>query len=372
MKRLYKKMLNFFLKIPQKIEVIKVLIGEWIAILRKAPLYKDIKWTDEQQKQFDEFWKKNYGKKISNRWHRLYESVSGIHNIDYLPEIIYTTKIAPKVNDYTYCLVYADKNLNELFYNNRIEGVRTPDYFVFNNYGKFYDGSRHLISKEKAIEILSNVGDAVIKPTVGSSSGNNVIIVNMKNGKDTLNGMSALEIVDKYKSNFTVQEKIKPSKELSTLYPSSINTFRVISYIVDDKISVAPISLRIGGGGSEVDNIHAGGMSIAVAKDGILSKYAYRLGYGDSSECFDTHPDTGVQFEGYKLSFVDRLISTAKRLHEMTANIGMVSWDFTVDSNNDIVVIEANFRGQAVWFPQMLSGESFYGENTEKILQSLK
>ena len=94
--------------------------------------------------------------------------------------------------------------------------------------------------------------------------------------------------------------------------------------------------------------------------------------YGDSSECFDAHPDTGIQFEGYKLSFVDRLIPTAKRLHEMTANIGMVSWDFTVDENNDIVVVEVNLRGQAVWLSQMLSGEPFYGENTKKMLQSIR
>ncbi len=372
MKRLYKKMLIFFLKFPQKIEVLKVFIAEWIAILRKAPLYKNVKWTVEQQKNFDEFWKKNYGKKISNRWHRLYEVVSGVHHIDYLPEILYTTKIAPKINDYVYCLVYADKNLNELFYNNKIEGVRTPDYFVFNNHGKFYDYNRHLISKEKAIEILSNVGEAVIKPTVDSSSGNNVVLVNMIDGKDVRSGVSAEDIIKKYKSNFTVQEKILANKELSTLYPGSVNTCRVISYIVDDSVEIAPISLRIGGGGSEVDNIHAGGMSIALTNEGCLAKYAYRLGYGDSSECFEVHPDTGIKFEGYKLSFVGRLISTAKRLHEMTANIGTVSWDFTVDSNNNVVVIEANFKGQSVWFPQMLSGESFFGENTEKILKSLR
>lgn len=372
MKRFYKKILDFFYKIPQKIDIIKLFIAEWIAILRKKPLYKDIKWTKEQQKQFDEFWKRNYGKKISNRWHRLYESVSGVHRIDYLPEIIYTTKIAPKVNDYTYCKVYADKNLNELFYNKRIEGVRTPEYFIFNNHGRFYDGNRHLISLKKAVEIISDIGEAVVKPTVDSSSGNNVLIVNMIDGKDTRSGITAQEIVKKYKSNFTVQEKIKPNKELSTLYPTSINTLRVISYVCGDKIGVAPISLRLGGGGSEVDNIHAGGMSISVAEDGSLAKCAYRLGYGDSSECFESHPDTGVVFDGYKLSFIDRIISAATRLHEMTANIGMVSWDLTLDGDGNIVVVEVNLRGQSVWFPQMLSGQSFYGEDTEKMLQSLK
>lgn len=372
MKRIYNLIITIIRKLILGIDFFKTWLVEWIAIIRKKPLYKHIKWTKEQQKEFDEYWKKNYGKKISNRWHKLYEASNGVHRIDYLPEIIYSTKIEPKLNNYTYCSVYADKNLNDLFFNNRIENVRTPDCFLSNNHGHFYDNNRNIISKEKAFDTISNVGKAVIKPTVDSSSGHDVIIVDMREGKDVRSGKSSQDIFEHYKNNFIVQEKIKPCNELSILYPHSINTLRVISYIFEDEIHVAPLSLRIGGNGSEVDNIHAGGVSIAVSNDGVLAKCAYRLGYGDSFECFENHPDTNITFEGYKLSFIDRLINTAKRLHEMTANIGIISWDFTVDNEDNIVVIEANFKGQSVWFPQMLSGESFYGENTEKMLQIIR
>lgn len=371
MKKIYNKIVAIFVHLIAKIDYCKTWIAEWVAILKKKPLYKNIIWSDSQQKEFDNFWKNNYGKKISNRWHKLYEASNGVYHVDYLPEIIYSTKIEPKINDYTYCAVYSDKNLNELFFNDKIKGVRTPECYMSNNHGKFYDGSRHIISKEKAIEILSNVGTAVIKPTVDSSSGKNVVIVNMKNGVNTRNGITAEELIDSYKSNFTVQEKIIPCEQLATLYPNAINTMRVISYIVGDRIDIAPITLRIGGGGSEVDNIHAGGMSIAVANDGSLARKAYRLGYGNSFESFDKHPNTNVVFDGYKLEFVDKLIFTAKRLHEMTANIGIISWDFTVDCNGDIIVIEANFKGQSVWFPQMLSGDTFFGKNTTKVFNEI-
>lgn len=372
MKKLYKKALDFFFQVPIKIETLKTLVAEWTAILRKAPLYKDIKWSKEQQKEFDAFWKENYGKKISNRWHKLYEASNGVHRIDYLPEIIYSTKIEPKLNNYTYCSVFADKNLNGLFFDNRINGVRTPKCFLSNISGQFYDNNRHLISKDSAIELLGNVGTAVIKPSVDSSSGKNVAIIDMHEGRNKRNGLTAQEILKNYKSNFIVQEKICPCDELATLYPKSINTLRVISYIIDDNVSVAPISLRIGGNGGEVDNIHAGGMSIAVKNTGELEKYAYRLCYGDSFEKFEMHPDTETVFDGYKLSFTDRLISTAKCLHEITANIGIISWDFTVDSDGNIVIIEANFTGQSVWFPQMLSGNSLFGKNTSKLLSAIK
>lgn len=371
MKKIYKGMLLFFSGIVAKIDVMKTFFAEWHAILRKKGLYKNIKWSVEQQREFDEYWIKNYGKKISSRWHKLYEAITGVHRVDYFPEIIYSVKYEPLVNNREYSKVFSDKTLNDLFFDNKIENVRTPKYFIFNNHGKFYDSKRNLISKEKAIEILSNIGEAVIKPTVDSSSGKNVAIIDMQNAIDVRTGYTAETIILNYKSNFIVQEKILPCEELKTLYPLSINTIRIISYILEDSVEVAPISLRIGGGGSEVDNIHAGGMSIAVNDDGLLSKCAYRLGYGDSFENYFNHPDTGIKFEGYKLSFIPKLIDIAKQLHGMTANIGIISWDFTVDKDNNIVVVEANYRGQSVWFPQMLSGRAFFGDNTYKILQFL-
>ncbi len=372
MKKFYNKILVLFLNLPVKLEILKTFFAEWYAILRKRPLYKNIKWTKEQQAEFDLYWKKNYGKTISNRWHKLYEASNGIHCVSYMPEVIYSLRYEPKVNDFRYSTVLADKTLNDLLFDNKIENVRTPNFFMFNNHGHFYNSGRALISQKEAVELLSNVGEAVIKPTVDSSSGKNVKIINMKDGTDIRTGKTASDIIKEYKSNYIVQERLKPCNELKTLYPNSINTIRVISYIVDSSVEVAPISLRIGGGGGEVDNIHAGGMSIGVDNDGNLQKYAYRLGYGDSFEKFAKHPDTNIIFDGYKLSFINELIASAKRLHEMVANIGMISWDFTVDSDGYIVVVEANYTGQSVWFPQMLTGRPLFGENTEKVLNFLK
>ena len=220
--------------------------------------------------------------------------------------------------------------------------------------------------------MFSHVGDVVIKPTVDSSSGADVIILDMQNGKNIKDGRTSEELFSYFGENFIVQEKIKPCKELANLYPDAINTLRVTSYIVDEKIEVVPISLRIGSNGGEVDNIHAGGIGIHVHNDGTLAKYAYRLGMGDNFEKVDKHPDTQTVFEGYKLDFIPEIIQVAKRLHEYTANLRIISWDFTVDENGDIIVIEANYRGQGIWFPQMISGKSLFGKDTPSILKYMR
>ncbi|MBQ8868891.1 MAG: hypothetical protein IJ027_04140 [Oscillospiraceae bacterium] len=372
MKLIYKKILNWLLMLPVFLETVKSFFAEWIAIFKKYPLYKNIKWSKEQQKEFDVFWKCHYGKKISNRWHRLYEACNGVHRIDYFPEILYSTKLQKKVNAYSYCRVFSNKSINDLLFNNKIKGVTTPNYFVFNDNGIYYDENRKIVSLDNAVELLKNVGEVVIKPTVDSSSGNGVKILNIQNGINIRDNQDIKSILLNYKMNFIVQEKIRTCNQLETLYPNAVNTVRVISYICDNKICVAPISLRIGGGGGEIDNIHAGGMVISVDDSGNLGKLAYRLGWGDNFETFTKHPDTNVVFENYNLSFVHRMIDAAKKLHTKTSNVGIISWDFTVDDQDNIVVIEANYLGQSIWFPQMISGKSFFGDNTAEILRTLK
>lgn len=368
MKRFYHKLLRKAEQKPVRLEKTKMVLAEWYSIFRKKPLYRNIKWSKEQKKEFDLFWKTHYGKKISDRWHRLYEASNGVHRVDYFPEYLYSTKLEPLLNDYSYTKVFANKNLLDVFFDGAADNVRTPKAFLFCDHGAYYDGGRQPIGKERALELLSNVGEAVMKPTVDSSSGKNVRIVSMEQGSDTRSGQTAEQLLTAYGADFTVQERLKPCKELQTLYPNAINTIRVITYRVGDRIGIAPVSLRIGGGGSEVDNIHAGGMSISVSKEGVLAKTAYRLGYGDSFESYDVHPDTKVTFEGYTLPFIPDVLEAAKQLHGRTANIGIISWDFTVDSEGKFVVVEANYRGQSAWFPQMLSGEALFGEDTAEML----
>lgn len=49
--------------------------------------------------------------------------------------------------------------------------------------------------------------------------------------------------------------------------------------------------------------------------------------------------------------------------------LGIISWDLTVDQNGEIVLIEANTRGQGIWISQMAHGCAPFGENTADILR---
>lgn len=162
-----------------------------------------------------------------------------------------------------------------------------------------------------------------------------------------------------------VQECIKQHEKLSALYSNSVNTFRVITYLWNGQIYHVPLALRIGQGGGYLDNAHAGGMFIGVSDAGKLNPVAYTE-FGDQ---YEEHPDTHIKFEDYEIDFVPEIIETAKKLHLNAPQLGIISWDIAVDEFETMVLIEANTRGQSIWFPQMANGKGAFGKNTKEILQ---
>lgn len=87
---------------------------------------------------------------------------------------------------------------------------------------------------------------------------------------------------------------------------------------------------------------------------------------------YETHPDTKIVFKGYKLPFIDDVKKIAIKCHKRIPNVRFVSWDFTINSNNKIVLIEANMHSHSIWFAQMANGKGLFGEYTAEMLQKVR
>ena len=66
------------------------------------------------------------------------------------------------------------------------------------------------------------------------------------------------------------------------------------------------------------------------------------------------------------------MIQIAYKCHGRTPHLKLISWDFTIDDKNRIVLIEVNLNGQSIWFPQMAHGKGAFGDNTKYMLNLLK
>ena len=312
----------------------KTKVAEWIAIQRKRKLYQDIQWTEEQAAAFSRFWEENYGKKISDRWHKLYQASSGNFAVDYIPEGLYTTKIEPAMVDYRYADVLEDKSMVETICANL--PLCAPKSLLLRSNGRYFNGTRLPVSQEEAVSLISNKESYIMKPSTGSSSGRGVTII------DHLSEMDAKRLLEQSQFDFIIQERIKQHPAFAAFHPSSVNTIRLTTYYCEDSIYHMPICFRIGRSGSAVDNIHAGGLVVGVQDDGSLLSTAYELGYGDKNKRFTAHPDSGVVFSGRQLPGIPKMVQAAYLLQGRYPHIGIISWDFTLDVLGNPVLIEAN------------------------------
>jgi hypothetical protein len=307
-----------------------------------------------------------------NNGHRLYEAINGVHHKDYMPDFLFATKVEPFFNSYFYAKLYSDKSLTEILYGKCEEWLYIPKTYLVNCSGVFYNQNREVISKEQAKIILTSLTNVVLKPTIGGNSGKGVVVCQLDNGIDLKTGFDIKTLLDDREINYIVQERMRQHESISMIYPHSVNTIRTITYILDGKIYCADLSLRIGSGGKSVDNIHAGGLVIGISNEGLLLRYAYMLGYSDSSLRFEKHPDTGFIFENHVIAGIPQIILSAKKLHGITPHVGLISWDFMVTEDGAPCLIEANYWGQSAWFPQIVHGKPLFGENTLRLLSLLK
>lgn len=337
-------------------------------IKRKKHLYKNVKLTDAQKKQIDDFYLKYYGKKISHKWHRLYQSYTGKFDYRYLPEPLLTTKLELLSNKRLQVLPLENKALLANFVKGMEGKVRIPKTHIMCVQGRYYDSDGSIIDRESAINKLQCLDggnySAICKKTIDTSSGRDVRLIDVRHGVDVLKNESIQQVLDSMGADFVVQEKIQPHPAFSKLYSGSINTLRVVSYQSQRQYNVAPIIMRIGRNGY-VDNAHAGGMFVGVTKEGLLLSEAFT----EYRERYAEHPVTGVVFEGYSLPRIPDIIQCAIEMHKNYPSMRFVSWDFTVDQDENIVLIEANLHSHTIWMSQFAHGEGFFGEDTAEMLR---
>lgn len=336
---------------------------------RRVAIYSSVELTEEQKAAIDKLYLENYGEKVPHIWHRHFMAFTGKFDAKYIPETLYIPEFERFMNvDLMYRMPLTDKNMIPLIAASVENGVKMPRVLLTCTRGMYRNGNFRAVSKEKAIELLSDLGRAFAKPSVNSSSGRNCNIIEMEKGIDLRSGKTAEEVLHSLGKDFVIQDLIKCHKSITDIYSGSVNTFRVITYRWRDKIEHMPLIMRIGQGGSFVDNAHAGGMFIAVDDDGSMHDKAVT----EFAKSYFNHPDTNLLFKGHKIENVQGVIECAKKMHEAVPHLGSVNWDFTVDEAGEPVLVEANTLGGSIWLVEMTHGCGVFGDKTEEVLRWLR
>lgn len=358
LKKMYKEIKCFYLK---RHEVKK------INQKNRKKIYSKVVLSRNQITQTQMFFKKHYGKKISLKWHKEYYAISGKFDYRFFPEYLYIPAYERLSNSPKYFECFQDKNVTSLFLKS-VDFVKDVEVYIRCMNGVLYDSNFDIIKLDDAVKLLSDKKNFFIKLSVDSNSGRGCRICHILDGVDVDTGDKIIDILHSFGKNYIVQKIVVNSFKLKQLNPTSLNTFRVITYLLDGKIYHTPTILRIGRMGNFLDNAHAGGIFIGVDDSGNLLDTAFTE-FGDR---YDKHPDTQILFKGYCVEEFPRILEVAHKLQSLFPQVRIIHWDLTIDENNDIVLIEANMRGGGIWLPQMAHGKSPFGDNTARILEIIR
>lgn len=212
-----------------------------------------------------------------------------------------------------------------------------------------------------------------VKPTVGTSSGLQVVGFRRKNDGILYSLLNGIAFDEKWlhdymmdNSDFIIQRGLTQHSAISKFNPSSINTIRVATYrsVVDNKPHFLNAVLRIGNKGSFVDNAHSGGLFVGVDEEGRLGKFACDQ-YGNRYDSFN-----GINFntETHTIPNFDVIIDFAKRVASDIIHARLVAQDICLEANGNPKLVEFNIRAFSPWLFQFTVGPVFR-KYTDEIIE---
>lgn len=317
---------------------------------------KDVKELakDEEEKIYA-YWRR-YTEDFDIAYHKYYIDRTGKFDVRFIPDDIFAGYIDGYLNNRAIEPGIADKNYFDMY----LRGFKMPKTYVHFINGIYEDENYNIITKEEALEILSKQKSITVKPSMASYGGKNVSFFENSDRTEISKYMDNTPC-----QNLIFQETIQQSKETSKLHPTSLNTIRVMTLILDNEVKILPCAFRMGVGKSKVDNASYGGIYCKINDDGTLSDFAYdALG-----KKFDTHPDGG-NFRDIKFEFMDNVKKLVKDAAQRFPHFRLIGWDIAINENDEPVIIEANLTMSGMDVIETICGPLF-GEYTEQILEEV-
>ena len=128
---------------------------------------------------------------------------------------------------------------------------------------------------------------------------------------------------------------------VAQVYPEALNTLRIINCMMPDgEVVTISALMRFGAGGGYIDNSSQGGVFVGIdLETGRLHRHARRF-FDKGGGLFETHPDSGFRFEGFKVPFFDEAVAIAEDAMRAIPS-PLIGWDVGITAEGP-VIIEGN------------------------------
>ena len=203
-----------------------------------------------------------------------------------------------------------------------------------------------------------------VKKPINKSLGSGVALVNSKDYKN-------LKVLfeDILKSGVTIlEEQVFQHKKMASLHPDSLNTVRVVTYLKDDgEVIIHLPFIKIGQGGSFVDNGGAGGIFALVDAD---TGKLITDGKDEANKVYIKHPNTEVKIKGFQIPEWDKVKKFATEIAKAFPYTKYIGWDIAISKDKGPLIIEGNSRTQ--FYGQQVTDEVGKKRDMEKMINYKK
>lgn len=330
---------------------------KWLDNRHRSRITKGTKLDRQQSKNVREFWDRYC--KIRFYGHEFYLEKTGLFDPRYIPDSVYFCIIDRFLNNHD-AVKWID---NKCYYPRIFCGCKMPEIIAYRLNGFWYNRMGRGENQDIIIKTVLSEKSCFIKKATDSYGGKGVLFFDsQKQNKEDF-----FELINSISNDIVIQKPLRQSSIMAKLNPSSVNTIRLITLLRKDG-TVKPYStiVRMGVGGSKIDNASAGGITCGVKDDGRLKPVAYNV----KGECFKEHPDTHQKFDEIVIPCFEKCKQLVINLHPQVPHFRLVSWDVAINEDDEPVLIEANLCDGELDFHQLNNGPVFK-EDTNEILDEV-
>ncbi|NCC74446.1 MAG: hypothetical protein EOM06_13775, partial [Sphingobacteriia bacterium] len=264
---------------------------------------------------------------------------------------------------------YCDKNN----YHHLLPQHLLPKVYLRNIEGVLYDQNYKLINNQSAFDHLPQVDNSriILKKALDSGGGRQVELFVMRNGiyADINSNILSLDYLNNhFADNYLVQEYIIQQPYFQRFNDSSVNTVRIFTYrsVNTNEIIILQSVLRIGKPGAIVDNQASGGIAVGIGAGGTLN------GFAVNKKGERINSVNGITFNSIEpIPMFQEMNEIAISIAKKFVYHRLLGFDFCIDNEGLIKLIEVNNKNNEINFYQMSNGPLFR-EYTNEIIDYCK